>query len=110
VRQKSALALPIPQAPLPIPPEHPGEALPLSWKPGHGERHPRLTLILDPQGVADIQSLDDATLGQMVRLGATQAVEPLLPWEEALDRASGLHGPAARNLRRHLSRFYREAL
>jgi hypothetical protein len=64
--------------------EHVGESLPGWIKPGTGDLHPRLTLILDTEARGDFATLSDSTLGKLVRLGALQAAVPHFPWKAVI--------------------------
>ncbi len=109
MRPPSTSQLPSSQAPTAVVhEEHEGEALPWCFKPGMGERFPRLTLILDDQAIRDLESVDDATLGQLVRLGVFQACEPEVPWLEAVGHACTYVEQDIRSLRVHLRRFSKE--
>jgi hypothetical protein len=79
--RKSYHKLPRLQAPA----EHVGESLPSWMKPGQGDTHPRLTLILEPDACALFAEMDDETLGRLLRMGALQAVVPGLSWSATID-------------------------
>jgi hypothetical protein len=108
VRQDSDLSASFSQAPPVDPVEHEGEGLPLGlhpgMTPGQGERFPRVTWILDPEGTA-LLDLDNETLGALLRLTASQASQEPLGWNEAVAWASSASvDPVAseRSLRRVL--------